>query len=189
VPRNGGDGETAIGDLEIAVERDAKTSYAWGMARSLGVIAFCLLATTAAYAEPPVSAARSSCEPAVEPSCTAAPGGASVEATEPEVASDPGSEERAFSAELESFARRRAFTERLIAERNAELFERAIARQVRAAKLQRELAERELRLSERAFEDALALHLKKRELTRARATSPSTAPAAPAAPASSPVAP
>jgi hypothetical protein len=88
-------------------------------------------------------------------------------------AADPDAEERAFSADLDSFARRKAFTERLVAQRNAELFERAIARQARAAKLQRELAERERALSEREFEDSLALYLKKRELTRARSAAES----------------
>jgi hypothetical protein len=141
------------------------------MGRSLGIIAFGLLFTAAAHGEEPgsVSPAPSSSQP----SCAASAG------------PDQAAEERAFSAELESFARRKAFTERLIAQRNAEVFEQAIARQARAAKLQRELAERERAQSEREFDDALTLYLKKRELTRARSaagahdhvTSPSSAPA------------
>jgi hypothetical protein len=99
-------------------------------------------------------------------------------------ASEPNAEERAFSVELESFARRKAFTDGLVAQRNAELFEQAIARQARLARLQRELAERERARSEREFEDAVALYLRKRELTRQRAAaaasdhvmSPSSAP-------------
>ena len=147
------------------------------MGRSLGIIAFGLLFTAAAHGEEPgsVSPAPSSSQP----SCAA-----------PAADPDPAAEERAFSAELESFARRKAFTERLIAQRNAEVFEQAIARQARAAKLQRELAERERAQSEREFDDALALYLKKRELTRARSaagahdhvTSPSSPPASSPAP-------
>lgn len=121
------------------------------MGRSLGIIAFGLLVTTTAYGEEPASA-------------PAAPRFSQASCADP----DQAAEDRAFSAELESFSRRKAFTERLIARRNAELFEQAIARQARAAELQRELAERERAQLEREFEDALALYLKKRELTRQR---------------------
>jgi adenine-specific DNA methylase len=78
----------------------------------------------------------------------------------------PSDEERAFSAELERFERLRAFTEQLIAKREAEAFEQATLRQARIAKLKRELTEREAAMSEREFDDALTLYLKKRELTR-----------------------
>jgi hypothetical protein len=153
------------------------------MVRSLGVIALGLLVTTTAHGEQPGSAASAQRASEGEPSCTAP-------ASAPAAASEPDIEERAFSAELESFARRRAFTDGLVAQRNAELFEQAIARQARAAKLQRELAERERARSEREFEDAFALYLKKRELTRQLAavasrdgmSTPSAAPASSPAP-------
>lgn len=125
------------------------------MGRTLGIIALGVLVTTAAHAE--------------EPSSVRAPAPASGEATCAPAPAADGEEDRAFSAALESFARRRAFTERLIAQRNAELFDQAIARQARAAQLQRELTERESARSAREFDDALALYLKKRELTRERA--------------------
>jgi hypothetical protein len=131
------------------------------MVRSLGAIALGLLVTTAAHGEQPGRAAAAEKAPGSEPACTA-PAGA------PAAASEPNAEERAFSAELESFARRKAFTDGLVAQRTAELFEQTIARQARVAKLQRELAERERARSEREFEDAVALYLKKRELTRQR---------------------
>ena len=79
-------------------------------------------------------------------------------------------EERAFTVELEQFASRRAFTLQLIAKREAEAFEQALERQARVAKLQRELTEREAALSEREFDAAVQLYLKKRELTRLLST-------------------
>lgn len=114
-----------------------------------------------------------------------------AEATPPSPASaaSPTADERAFAAELERFARLRAFTEQLVAKREAQAFEQATLRQTRIAKLQRELTEREAAMSEREFDEAVALYLKKRELTRelaaARAkTAPAgAAHAAPAAPA------
>jgi hypothetical protein len=130
------------------------------MVRSLAGIAFGLLITTAAHAEPPGRAAATEQAPESELSCTAP---AMAELAEPDA------EERAFSAELERFILRKSFTERLVAQRTAELFEQAIARQARVAKLQRELAERERARSERELEAAVALHLKKLELTRQRA--------------------
>ena len=78
----------------------------------------------------------------------------------------PSDEERAFSGELERFARLRAFTEQLIAKREAEAFEQATRRQARIAELTRELTEREAAMSEREFDEAVTLYLKKRELTR-----------------------
>lgn len=137
------------------------------MVRSLGAVAFGLLITTTAYGEQPGSAAHAVKAPSGEPSCTAP-------ASAPAAKLESDAEERAFSAELESFARRKAFTDGLVAQRNAELFEQAIARQARLASLQRELAERERARSEREFEDAVALYLKKRELTRQRAAAASS---------------
>lgn len=75
-------------------------------------------------------------------------------------------EERAFAAELERFARLRAFTQQLVAKREAEAFEQATLRQARIAQLQRELSEREAAMSEKEFDEAVALYLRKRELTR-----------------------
>ncbi|RYZ07347.1 MAG: hypothetical protein EOO73_11865 [Myxococcales bacterium] len=150
------------------------------MVRSLGAIAFGLLVTTAAHGEQPVG----------EESKKAAQPGPSCAATVSAPTPSSEAEERAFAAELETFARRKAFTERLVAQRNAELFEQAITRQARVAKLKRELAEREKTQSERELEDAIALYLKKRELARElaaasardRASAPSSAPASSSAP-------
>jgi acetyl-CoA carboxylase carboxyltransferase component len=68
--------------------------------------------------------------------------------------------------------------------REDEAFERAALRQERAAKLKRELTDREAAMSEREFDDAIALYLKKRELTRALSIAASRAKAA--TPASTP---
>jgi hypothetical protein len=104
-------------------------------------------------------------------------------------AASPTPEERAFAAELERFARLRAFTEQLVAKREAQAFEEAALRQTRIAQLQRELTEREAAMSERQFDEAVTLYLKKRELTRelaaarAKAAPAGSGQAAPAAPA------
>jgi hypothetical protein len=96
-------------------------------------------------------------------------------------------EERAFAADVERFTRLRSFTEQLMAKREAEAFEQATLRQARIAKLQRELADRETALSERQFTEAVALYLRKRELTRELAASAGRAKTAPP-PATSPAA-
>jgi hypothetical protein len=104
---------------------------------------------------------------------------------------DTAAEERAFSAELESFARRRVFTEQLMAKREAEAFERAALRQARAITLKRELTEREATMVQREFDEAVALYLKKRELTLAlsvAASRPQATPADTAAPLTRPAA-
>lgn len=153
------------------------------MGRSLAAMALGLLVTTAAHGEEPGGASSAEQVSRHEPSCAAS-------ASAPTTTSDADAEERAFASELQTFARRKAFTERLVAQRNAELFEQAITRQARAAKLQRELAERERARSERELEDAVALYLRKRELARERAaaaareraTSPSSAPTGSSAP-------
>jgi hypothetical protein len=109
--------------------------------------------------------------------------GAPSPPTEPATASSsaaPSAEERAFSAELERFARLRAFTEQLVAKREADEFERASLRQAQIAKLKRELTEREAAMSEREFDAAVALHLKKRELTRELAAAAARVKPAPA---------
>lgn len=87
------------------------------------------------------------------------------ECAQPTRVADAVTEERAFSAELERFARLRAFTEQLVAKREADAFEQAALRQMRAAQLKRELTEREAALSERELDDAVALYLRKRALT------------------------
>lgn len=88
-------------------------------------------------------------------------------------------EQRAFAADVERFTRLRSFTEQLMAKREADAFEQATLRQARIAKLQRELAEREAALSERQFTEAVALYLRKRELTRELAAAAERAKAAP----------
>jgi hypothetical protein len=119
-------------------------------------------------------------EESTGPHGAAAPG--TLECAPPAHSPDPIAEERAFSVELERFARLRAFTERLVAEREADAFEQATRRQARMAQLTRELTEREAAMSEREFNDALALYLKKRALTRELAIAASRAKATPAAP-------
>jgi hypothetical protein len=123
------------------------------MVRALGAAFMLMMVTTTARGDD--SPRPPSASPALAQAASAPPARAP--------ASD---EERAFSAELERFARRRAFTEQLIAKREAEAFEQATLRQARIAKLTRELTEREAAMSEREFEDAVTLYLKKRELTR-----------------------
>lgn len=126
------------------------------------------------------------------PTTAAGPPAASVDTAKascgaqvPDFDADVDAEERAFLAELESFARRRAFTEQLTAKREAEAFEKAALRQARAANLKRELTEREAAMVQREFDEAVALYLRKRALTLAlsvaasRAKTPSDSPPAP----------
>jgi hypothetical protein len=137
------------------------------MVRALGVaLTLMMVTSTARGDESPCSLSGASPAPG-EPA--AAPPGAT-----------PSAEERAFSAELERFARLRAFTEQLVAKREVDEFERATLRQARIAKLKRELTEREAAMSEREFDAAVALHLKKRELTRELAAAAARVKAAPA---------
>jgi hypothetical protein len=139
------------------------------MVRALGAVLMLVLTSTARGEEPQPSA-KTSCE------------------TETPTA-DAAAEERAFSAELESYARRRMFTEQLMAKREAEAFERAAQRQTRAANLKRELTAREAAIAQREFDEAVALYLKKRELTRVLSDAASRAKATPANPASGPATP
>lgn len=134
------------------------------MVRTLGAVLMLVTLTTTARGEE--SAPSSSLAPAT----AAGPPAASLDTAQASCgaqAQAADAEERAFSAELESFARRRVFTERLMAKREAEAFEQAALRQARAANLKRELTEREAAIVEREFDEAVALYLKKRELTRA----------------------
>jgi hypothetical protein len=124
------------------------------MVRALGVALLLVTVTNTARGDEPSRPPLGAPPVTTEPAC--APANAAL----------PTAEERAFSAELERFDRLRTFTEQLIAKREAEEFERATLRQSRIAKLKRELTEREVAMSEREFDAAVALYLKKRELTR-----------------------
>jgi hypothetical protein len=135
------------------------------MVRALGAALVLVTVASTARGEEP---ARSPAAPPAAPECAT-----------PRTP-DSAAEERTFTAELERFARLRAFTERLMAKREADAFEQAALRQARVAKLKRELTEREAAMSEREFDDAVALYLKKRQLTREIAAA--RAKAAPATP-------
>jgi hypothetical protein len=153
------------------------------MVRALGAVLMMATVTATAHGEEP--GPSSSATPASE----AAPPAASIDTTNAACGAqtpDADAEERAFSAELESFVRRRVFTERLLANREAEAFEQAALRQARAANLKRELTQREAAMVQREFDEAVALYLKKRELTRALAVAASRAKATPADSASAP---
>lgn len=156
------------------------------MVRALGAVMMLMTLTATARGEEP------------RPSSSAAPGaatglpGASVDTAKASCeaeAADAVDEERAFSAELESVARRRAFTERLMAQREAEAFEQAALRQARAADLKRKLTEREAAMVGREFDEAVALYMKKRELTLALTIAASRAKATPADSADAPTTP
>jgi hypothetical protein len=140
-----------------------ESPYTEGMVRALGVALTLMMVTSTARAD--------------ESPCPLS--GAAPVATEPS-GGTPSAEERAFLAELERFARLRAFTEQLVAKREADEFERATLRQARIAKLKRELTEREAAISERELEAAVALYLKKRELTRELAAAAAHVKPAPA---------
>lgn len=144
------------------------------MVRALGAALVLVTLASTAYGQEP---ARAPAAPPATPEC--AP---------PARTADAAAEERAFSAELERFARLRAFTERLVAQREAEAFEQAALRQTRVAQLKRELTEREAALSQRELDDAVALYLKKLELTRGLVAA-ARAKGTPAGAASAPVAP
>ncbi len=98
------------------------------------------------------------------------------------VARDPLADERAFSREIQRFARLWAFTKRLVSAREARAFEEAEERYQKLSALTRELADKEAQASEREFEGAVTLYLRKRELTReltlAQARGAAAAPAA-----------
>jgi hypothetical protein len=154
------------------------------MVRTLGAVLMLLTVTTTARGEEPGASSS------VAPVTAAGPPAASVDTAQASCgaqAQAADAEERAFSAELESFARRRVFTEQLMAKREAEAFEQAALRQTRAANLKRELTEREAAIVQREFDEAVALYLKKRELTRALSVAASrAAKPTPAAPANAP---
>ena len=138
------------------------------MVRALGAALMLVTVTNTARGD------ESPCPLSGAPPATMEPAGA------PPSAPLPSADERAFSAELERFSRLRAFTEQLIAKREADEFERATLRQARMAKLKHELTEREAAMSEREFDAAVALHLKKRDLTRELTAAAARAKLAPA---------
>ena len=155
------------------------------MVRVLGAVLTLVTVTSTAWGEAPRPSSS------VSAATVAGPPTASVDTAQTSCATetpaaDTAAEERAFSAELESYARRRVFTERLMAKREAEAFERAALRQTRAANLKRELTARETAIAQREFDEAVALYLKKRELTLALSAAASRAKTAPVAPASAP---
>jgi len=88
------------------------------MVRLLGAGLLLVLVPVVAQAEEPLRSAPSATA-GVEKAC-----GAGTEA-----------DEREFAAALDAFAQRRAFTQKLMAAREAEAFEQAIAHQARADKL------------------------------------------------------
>lgn len=140
-----------------------KEPYTLSMVRALGVALMLVAVTNTARADEPPHAVFAAPPVTAELACAAL----------------PSAEERAFTAELERFARLRTFTELLIAKREQE-FEQATERQARLAQLKRELTEREAAMSQREFDAAVALHLKKREFTRELAAAAARAKAAPA---------
>jgi hypothetical protein len=145
-----------------------KSPYSDVMVRALGVALMLVTVTNTARGDEspcPLSGALPATAEPVAPPSSAPP---------------PTADERAFSAELERFARLRAFTEQLVAKREADEFERATLRQARIAKLKREQTEREAAISERELDAAVALYLKKRELTRALAAAAARAKPVPA---------
>jgi hypothetical protein len=94
---------------------------------------------------------------------------------------DVAAEQRAFERELLLFARRWEFTRRLVEEREARAFEEAEARHARFFELTKKLAAEAAAEAERQFESAVALFVKKRELTRSLSVSPKTAETPPLA--------
>lgn len=145
-----------------------ESPYSAVMVRALGVALMLVTVTSTARGD------ESPCPLSGALPATAEPVGP------PSSATTPTADERAFAAELERFARLRAFTEQLVAKREADEFEQATLRQARIAKLKRELTEREVAMSEREFEAAVALYLRKRELTRELAAAAARAKPAPA---------
>jgi hypothetical protein len=155
------------------------------MVRVLGAVLMLVTLTSTARGEEPRPSSSASAATAAGPPAASVDTAKTSCATEAPAA-DSAAEERAFSAELESYARRRVFTERLIAKREAEAFERAVLRQTRAANLKRELTAREAAIVEREFDEAVVLYLKKRELTLALSAAASRAKATPPEPATAP---
>ena len=87
-------------------------------------------------------------------------------AAAPPTASEVAAEENAFEREYSSFFQRRAFTERLVREREARAFEEEQARYLRFWALTKKLTEDAARETERDFERAVELYLAKVKLTQ-----------------------
>jgi type IV secretory pathway VirB10-like protein len=96
---------------------------------------------------------------------------------------DVAAEQRAFEREMQLFTRRWEVTQRLVAEREARAFADAQARYAKFAHFTKKLADEAAAEAERQFDAAVALFMKKRELTRTLSTAPNAAvPAAAPAP-------
>lgn len=80
--------------------------------------------------------------------------------------SEVAAEEDAFEREYSIFSQRRAFTERLLREREARAFEEEQARYLRFWALTKKLTEDAARETERDFERAVELYLAKVKLTQ-----------------------
>jgi hypothetical protein len=86
----------------------------------------------------------------------------------PEVRAGAAStEEQGFTLALARFTRLWQFTQSLVAEHERRDFESAASQYERFALLTHELAERHAAEEERAFDDSVALYLRKRALTQA----------------------
>jgi hypothetical protein len=147
------------------------------MVRALGATLVLMTLATTALAEDAQSSSSTATGAASDP--VAASVSAPQTSCGGQVPVAVAAEEQAFSAELEAFSKRRVFTERLMAQREAEAFERAARREARATTLKRELTQREAALAEREFEQAVTLYLEKRKLTLALSAAAARAKAAP----------
>ena len=83
----------------------------------------------------------------------------------PPAAADPAAEESAFDRDFSIFSQRRAFTEKLVREREVRAFEEEQARYARFWALTKKLAEDAARATERDFERAVELYRAKIKLT------------------------
>jgi hypothetical protein len=92
-------------------------------------------------------------------------------------ASELAAEEKAFERDFAVFSERRAFTERLVREREARAFEEQQARYLRFWALTKKLTEDAARATERDFERAVELYLSKIRLTEDLAEGRTPAPA------------
>jgi hypothetical protein len=92
--------------------------------------------------------------------------GARAEEPAPPTASELAAEELAFERDYSTFSERRAFTEKLVREREARAFEEEQARYLRFWALTKKLTEDAARETERDFERAVELYLAKVRLTQ-----------------------
>jgi len=150
----------------------------WKVGLGLVVTAIVLGGAAPARAEEPATAPVPVAPLVTAPAVTPAP--AVTDPCSPVI--DVAAEQRAFEREMQLFARRWEVTQRLVAEREARAFADAQARYAKLADLTRKLAEEAAAEAERQFDAAVALFVKKRELTLALSAAPkaSTPAAAPA---------